>query len=79
MPTYVTPRVRDAVRSFNRHVLNPVMLLMAGRRRWYAAAIVHRGRRSGRRYTTPVVAEKVGDGIIVPSRTAPASIGCATC
>ena len=58
---------KDAVRQFNKHVLNPVMLLLAGRKRWYASAIEHVGRRSGGRYTTPVVAGGTpDDGFIVP-------------
>ena len=43
--------VRDAVRVFNKHALNPVMMRMAGRKHWYA---------------TPVVADRVADGFIVP-------------
>ncbi len=58
--------IRDAVRTFNKHVLNPAMLLLAGRKYWYAAALRHTGRRSGKVYTTPVVAERVTDGVIVP-------------
>jgi deazaflavin-dependent oxidoreductase (nitroreductase family) len=42
------------------------MLTMAGRRHWYAAALRHTGRRSGRSYATPVVAVPVPDGFIVP-------------
>ncbi|WP_099022422.1 nitroreductase/quinone reductase family protein [Mycolicibacterium palauense] len=66
MPTYTNPRVRDAVRAFNKRVLNPVMRLLAGRRYWYASMLRHTGRRSGRSYSTPVVADVVADGIIVP-------------
>ena len=57
---------KSVVKQFNKHVLNPVMLPLAGRRHWYASAIEHTGRRSGRRYTTPVVAERTPDGFIVP-------------
>jgi deazaflavin-dependent oxidoreductase (nitroreductase family) len=66
MPTYQNPRVRDAVRSFNKRVLNPVMLPMAGRRHWYAAEIRHTGRNSGKPYRTPVVAVTVGDAVLIP-------------
>ena len=66
MPTYKNPHVRDSVRSFNKHVLNPAMMALAGRRYWYAAVIAHTGRNSGKPYSTPVVAVKVPDGIIVP-------------
>lgn len=60
------PNRREAVRRFNKRILNPAMLLLAGRRHWYAAALHHVGRRSGRTYDTPVVAEPVGDGFVVP-------------
>ncbi|MGB8387825.1 nitroreductase [Mycobacterium sp.] len=66
MPTYKNPRVRDSVRSFNKHVTNPAMIALAGRRHWYAAVIRHIGRNSGKRYSTPVVALQVTDGIVVP-------------
>nr|WP_086859770.1 nitroreductase family deazaflavin-dependent oxidoreductase [Amycolatopsis lexingtonensis] len=43
------------------------MLRLAGRKHWYASAIEHTGRRSGRRYTTPIVAARTPDGgFIVP-------------
>lgn len=66
MTTYTKPRVRDAVRQFNKHVLNPAMLTVAGRRYWYASTIQHTGRKSGKRYTTPIVAVPVTDGLVVP-------------
>lgn len=59
-------RGRDAVRAFNKRVLNPVMLRMAGRRHWYAAVLRHTGRCSGESYATPVVAERTEDGFIIP-------------
>jgi len=65
MPTYKNPRVRDSVRNFNKHVLNPAMMALAGRRYWYAAAIEHTGRKSGKRYRTPIVALRIDDGILV--------------
>jgi deazaflavin-dependent oxidoreductase (nitroreductase family) len=58
--------VLDTVRVFNKHLLNPAMLLVAGRKHWYAGVIEHTGRRSGNNYATPVVAERVSDGVIIP-------------
>lgn len=58
--------VKNAVRTFNKHLLNPAMLLLAGRRHWYAAVLMHTGRNSGKSYATPVVADRVADGFIVP-------------
>jgi len=56
----------NALRASNRHLLNPVMLRLAGHKHWYAAAIRHTGRRSGKQYSTPVVAERVPDGFVIP-------------
>ena len=61
----MTP-LTDAVRVFNKHVLNPVMMNLAGRKHWYAAVIRHTGRRSGKTYATPVVADRVANGFILP-------------
>lgn len=58
-------RLNDAVRVFNKHVLNPTMMLL-DRRHWYAAVLRHTGRSSGREYTTPVTAEPTGDGFVIP-------------
>ena len=58
--------VRDTVRVFNKHVLNPLMLVAAGRKYWYAGVIEHTGRRSGKKYATPVVIEEVSGGFVIP-------------
>jgi hypothetical protein len=58
--------VIDAVRVFNKHVTNPPMIALAGRRYWYAAVIRHEGRRSGKEYATPVKAVPVEGGFVVP-------------
>lgn len=65
MPALTQP-ARGAIRQFNKYVLNPAMLSVAGRRHWYAAALRHTGRRTGRSYTTPVVAERTPGGVIIP-------------
>lgn len=57
---------RERVKTFNKHVLNPAMLLLAGRKHWYAGVIRHTGRRTGKSYATPIVADRVSDGFIVP-------------
>lgn len=59
------PAIR-AVRRFNRAVLNPAMLRMAGSTHWYASVVHHVGRRSGRSYATPVLAELVGHHLYLP-------------
>lgn len=67
MTSHVTVPVKNAVRTFNKFVLNPAMLLLAGRKGWYAGVIRHTGRRSGKGYATPVVVVSVaGDGFVIP-------------
>lgn len=47
--------------------LNPLMLSLAGSPRLPMLAIIHhRGRRSGRSYTTPLAARKTKDGFVLP-------------
>jgi deazaflavin-dependent oxidoreductase (nitroreductase family) len=58
--------IRNAIRVFNKYALNPAMMHLAGRKYWYAAVIRHIGRRSGKKYATPVVADRVTDGFILP-------------
>ena len=56
----------DAIRRFNRAVLNPAMMTLAGSSHWYASVIHHQGRASGRSYATPVVVEQAGSQFYVP-------------
>lgn len=56
----------DRIRRFNKRVLNPLMLRLAGRSHWYAGYLEHVGRRSGRTYRTPVVAVPLLDGFAIP-------------
>ncbi|MCI4659906.1 hypothetical protein [Cryobacterium zhongshanensis] len=60
------PPAIDAIRRFNRTVLNPAMLRKAGSKNWYASVVHHVGRKSGRQYATPVVTEAVGDRLYIP-------------
>ena len=46
--------IPKAITGMNRRLLNPVMSLLA-KRAPLMAVVVHRGRRSGRRYETPVL------------------------
>jgi hypothetical protein len=56
----------NGVRTFNKRVLNPAMMKLAGRKHWYAAVIRHRGRSSGKAYETPILAEPTPDGFVIP-------------
>ena len=46
----------ETLRKFNRAILNPIMMLFAGRLSSYYSLVYHIGRRSGKEYSTPVVA-----------------------
>jgi deazaflavin-dependent oxidoreductase (nitroreductase family) len=50
---------------FNRRLPNRVIGMVAGRRLSPVAFMVHRGRRSGRRYRTPVLPLPLRDGYLV--------------
>jgi deazaflavin-dependent oxidoreductase (nitroreductase family) len=56
----------DAVRRFNRAVLNPAMLRLAGSKHWYASVVHHVGRTSGKPYATPVLIHAAGDRFYIP-------------
>ena len=60
------PKGREMVRAFNRKVLNPLMLKRAGRRSWYASVIETTGRTSGKTHRTPIVADPVVGGFVIP-------------
>jgi deazaflavin-dependent oxidoreductase (nitroreductase family) len=55
----------DRLARFNRRLFNPVVRTFAGRRGSPVALVEHRGRRSGRRYRTPVLAFRADDGYLV--------------
>jgi deazaflavin-dependent oxidoreductase (nitroreductase family) len=60
------PRTRRAVRAVAR-LVNPLVLLIAGR--WWMPVLGvmrHQGRKSGRRYTTPLGMRRHGDSFVMP-------------
>ena len=57
---------RSLIRTSNKYLLNPIQLRLAGKRYWYASVVEHTGRRSGRQFSTPVVADRVGDDLLIP-------------
>ena len=60
------PRTRRVVRSVARYV-NPVTLRIAGRRWMPIVGILHhRGRQSGRAYSTPLGMRRLGDSFVMP-------------
>jgi deazaflavin-dependent oxidoreductase (nitroreductase family) len=55
----------DGLARFNRRVGNPLMRTFTGRLPPFAI-VVHRGRRSGREYRTPVMAFPGADIVVIP-------------
>jgi deazaflavin-dependent oxidoreductase (nitroreductase family) len=55
----------DGIAQFNRLAFNRVVRTFAGRRGSPVAVVEHRGRRSGRRYRTPVLAFRADGGYVV--------------
>ena len=66
MRTMHIPWMREKFIRFNKQTLNPTTLKIAGGRSGVYATVKHVGRRSGRTYTTPVVAKPLGDGFVIP-------------
>jgi len=59
------PPVINAVRRLNHAVFNPRQMRSAGTPGADASVIRHVGRKTGRRYETPVAAVATGDGFVV--------------
>jgi deazaflavin-dependent oxidoreductase (nitroreductase family) len=64
------------VRRFNRAVFNRAVVRLAGRRGAPIALVRHRGRRSGRDYTTPVVAVRAGEQFFIALTYGPGTDWC---
>jgi deazaflavin-dependent oxidoreductase (nitroreductase family) len=62
----LSPRARGIVR-FTARFINPLVLLIAGRR-WMPilGVLHHRGRQSGRIYSTPLGMRRLGDAFVIP-------------
>lgn len=64
--TVINRAMHALLRLGTRH-LNPFMLSLAGSRRVPMLAVIHhRGRRSGRAFTTPLAARPTADGFVMP-------------
>lgn len=65
MATQVKPHKHlEGVRRFNRSVFNHLTMLFAGH--FFYAVVNHVGRRSGKAYRTPIVAERAPGGFLIP-------------
>jgi deazaflavin-dependent oxidoreductase (nitroreductase family) len=55
----------DRVRVFNKHVTNKVLIHIAGKRFGHFAILSHTGRKSGKLYRIPIIAEPVPGGFVI--------------
>ena len=60
------PWAQQRVTVFNRRIVNPILGSVLVHRFGLLAEVEHIGRRSGRSYTTPVLAARFDDGFVVP-------------
>lgn len=56
----------EAIRRFNKKILNPAMMRYAGKPHWYASVVHHTGRKSGNSYATPIWAVPSGEFFYIP-------------
>ena len=60
-------RAAQTLLRLGTRLLNPLILSLAGRQRLPMFAVIHhRGRRSGRSYSTPIGARPTADGFVIP-------------
>jgi len=53
------------IRHLNKYSINPVMRTIAGAKHSPISIVRHTGRRTGKAYATPVIAEPLGDGLVI--------------
>ncbi|HNT23581.1 MAG TPA: hypothetical protein PKM21_04405 [Anaerolineales bacterium] len=57
--------IRDRVRVFNKHVTNKLLIHIAGKSFGHFAILGHTGRKTGKRYQIPIIAEPSGQGFVI--------------
>ncbi len=58
-------RKHERMRGFNKRILNPLMLKLAGRNHLPFAIVRHVGRRSGKSFETPIIVKPVKGGFVI--------------
>jgi deazaflavin-dependent oxidoreductase (nitroreductase family) len=57
--------IRDRVRVMNKYATNKLLIHIAGRSFGHFAVLTHWGRKAGRTYKIPIIAEPAGDGFVI--------------
>jgi len=55
----------DRIRTVNKHVTNKLMIHIAGKRFGHFAILGHTGRKSGKAYRIPIIAEPYQGGFVI--------------
>jgi len=55
----------DRIRIINKHVTNKLLIHICGKRFGHFAILTHAGRKSGRLYRIPIIAEPVSGGFVI--------------
>jgi deazaflavin-dependent oxidoreductase (nitroreductase family) len=57
--------VYDRIRGLNKHVTNRILIHIAGRKFGHFVILHHTGRKTGKEYAIPVIAEPTADGFVI--------------
>jgi deazaflavin-dependent oxidoreductase (nitroreductase family) len=57
--------VRDRVRVLNKYVTNKLLIHIAGKKFGHFAILSHTGRKTGKVYKTPIIAEPIENGYVI--------------
>jgi deazaflavin-dependent oxidoreductase (nitroreductase family) len=57
--------ILDRVRVMNKHVTNKILIHISGKKFGHFAILGHEGRKSGKFYQIPIIAEPVNDGFVI--------------
>ncbi|MDX9992746.1 MAG: hypothetical protein RBS68_11965 [Anaerolineales bacterium] len=55
----------DRIRVMNKYVTNKIMIRLAGKKSRHFAVLEHIGRKSGKHYRIPIIAEPCQDGFVI--------------
>lgn len=55
----------DAIRQMNKRITNKVLIHIAGRKFGHFAILTHTGRKTGKEYHIPIIAEPVENGFVI--------------
>ena len=57
--------VRDRIRVVNKYFTNKILIHIAGKRFGHFAVLTHTGRKSGKEYRIPIIAEPLENGFVI--------------